>query len=132
MYSHPNFYSDFRDQPINWFLIIIGLAFTVFLIATEGIYTIDANRRFHLNIGLPIMVLILVFLIVIQGDWQRFEEDRQILDVLIYLGIFLIAFISYLFNNDVLITSTLLILIFLVRKYYVTRENRLAHALRRE
>jgi hypothetical protein len=128
IYSHPNFYSDFRKQPINWFLIFIGLAFIVFLLAVEGFVDTTAGR-FKLKIGFPILVLILVILIVIQGEWQRFQDDKQIVDVSIYLGFLIIIGITFLFY-DAMVTIALGSLIFLVRKYMANRENRLAQALK--
>ena len=102
MLSHPNFHSDFRQAPINWFLIILGFLGIAFVIATEGFIYRDGNGRIFIKIGMPLLILIFIILILIQGDWQRFEEDHQMLDVAIYIGFILIGFVTLLFYDYII------------------------------
>ena len=121
--SHPKFNIDFRQTPINWFLIILSTVFLIFVIYTDG-FIFQVNDRWYFMIGIPIFIVIFIFLILTQGQWQRFKEYDQRLDVAAYTGFIVIGFITLFFYN-ILFSLTVMILIWMFRRYLVTRENRL-------
>jgi len=117
--NHPNFFSDFRQTPMNWFLIILGVVFLIFAINTD---------HWYFMIGIPIFIAIFIFLILSQGEGQRFKEFYPIIDVAFY-GLIVVGFIILCFYN-ILFSLTVMFLILNFRIYLVNREKRLANEMK--
>ena len=127
-FSHPNYHSDFRQTPFNWFLIILSIIILIFVIITDG-FIFQDNDRWYFKIGIPIFIVSFIFLIITQGEWQRFEEYNQKLDVAVYSGFIIVSFLT-LFFYDILFSLSVIILISTFRRYLSDRENRLAFAMK--
>ena len=127
-FSHPNYHSDFRQTPFNWFLIILSIIILIFVIITDG-FIFQDNDRWYFKIGIPIFIVSFIFLIITQGEWQRFEEYNQNLDVAVYSGFIIVSFLT-LFFYDILFSLSVIILISTFRRYLSDRENRLAFAMK--
>jgi len=87
--SHPNFFSDFRQTPFNWFLIILSIVILIFVFMTD---------HWYFMIGIPIFIVIFIFLILSQGEGQRFKEYYPIIDMAFY-GLIVVGFIILCFYN---------------------------------
>lgn len=127
-FSHPNFNSDFRQTPINWFLIILSIVILIVVIIIDG-FIFQVDGRWHFKIGIPIFILIFIFLILTQGEWQRFKKYNQKLDVAVYIGFIAVSLITLLFY-DIKFSLSVIILMWSFRRYLVDREIRLSFALR--
>lgn len=119
MISHPNFFSDFRQTPMNWFLIILSLLILIFVMITD---------HWYFMIGIPIFIVLFIFLIISQGEWQRFKVYYPILDVAFY-GLNIAGFIILCFYN-IFFSLSVLFLILMFRIYLVNREKRIATAMK--
>ncbi len=129
-FSHPNFHSDFRKTPFNWVLIILSIVILIYVIITDG-FIFQENDRWYFMIGIPIFIVSFIILIITQGEWQRFEEYNQKLDVAVYSGFFVVSFIT-IFFYDIWFSISVIILTYYFRRYLINREIRLGFALSEE
>ncbi len=121
-----HFYADFRENPINWVLII----FAVFLITIILIREIFLTPESRPRMGLALYFVNFIILIVIQGEWQKFRIDHNFLDSIAYLWftfLVVIVYAGYGPINSVICAFLLILQI----KYLVNRENRLATVMRK-
>ncbi|QEE15575.1 hypothetical protein DSAG12_01401 [Promethearchaeum syntrophicum] len=117
--THPYFFSDFRQTPINWVLIILSVVSLIFVFNTD---------RWYFLIGIPIFIALFIFLILFQGEWQRFNVYYPILDVVFY-GFIIVDFIILCFFN-IFFSLSVIFLILKFKNYLVDRENRIASAMK--
>ena len=117
--SHPNFFSDFRQTPFNWFLIFLSIVILVFVIITD---------HWYFMIGMPIFIVLFIFLILTQGEWQRFKEYHPIIDRAFY-GFIVVGFIILCFYNF-FFSLSVLYMILKFKNYLVDREIRIAFAMK--
>lgn len=116
------FYANFRQVSYNWVLIGVIFAVMVFFLINEIIFHPYYRKP---KLSLPFYFINLIMMIVIQGEWQKYKKDISIIDPVFLLWFSVIHFFILLQYN-IIYALVCAFLLFLLVKYLINRENRLA------
>ena len=125
-----NFYSDFKESPWNWIVIIATLIIIILILYVEIIF-LPRNDPFYYRYGkkpkiwLPIYLVNFIVLILIQGEWQVYRTDSNTLETFTLVWFSILMLMVFLIEGWA-IGIVLGILLILQIKYLLTRESKIA------
>lgn len=116
------FYANFRQVPYNWTIFFVIFSFMTFYLVKEIFFHPYYQKPRY---SLVFYFLNLLMMVIIQGEWQKFKQDITIIDPLFMLWFTLIHFFI-IYEYNIIYALICAFLLYLLIKYLINRENRLA------